>query len=1241
MHLRSLAAVLILGGLAVGVHDARAGTWPPPRGTDMSNPANWPNDPGYAGDWNYWGFLPRQLAGSQPYVASDVKLGASGMHIDQAWTYTTGRPDVRIAVLDCGIDWSRADLANKAHLSAAELSGTHRPQNAQGTQCPAADPTHPELGWDCDGDGVFTVADYRDDPRISPAATSPNCKSGTIAGDVNQNCLLDAGDLITLFSDKVDDDNNGYTDDISGWDFYKDDNNPYDDTRYNHGSGEAEDSSGEGNNGMDDIGTCPDCRFLMLRVGDSFVADGTDFAKAVVYAADNDVKVVQEALGTVSQTAFSKAAIDYAYAHGTTVVASMADENSRHHNMPAVTNHTLPVHAIATDKTMITVKGSEVYTDATTFIAFNACTNYGGQNMLSVSGNSCSSEATGKGSGQVGLILSEGLNKGLQLTPEEVMQLLKMNAEIIDVPESRSPDPNVSGAFYESLPYFSQRFGYGRPRMDKTLEAIDQGKIPPEVDLTSPAWFDVLYADRTTAPVPVVGRVAAARAQSYDYVVEWAPGVEPSDALFQPLTDWVRNVPSTTTSGGASAPLAMLAPKQLNTSHARDPDSAMFGENDRTITVRVRAIAHYASGDVPGQARRTLAVVNDLPAEVDGGSQNGLDRDLAQGFPLAMGASVEPSPKLADIDGDGIRDVVAAASDGRVHVFTMKGGTPAELPGFPFRTDIIDGLNPNVSDPTVPSYLSAPAYMHGGGIDPDIARESIVAAPAIGDVDGDGKDDLVVASWQGKVYVVGHDGQALPGWPQRLRRIPSCTLPQNPGATDLAHPCMDAGHKWARGAGASPVLVDFDGDGKLEIVQAAFDGYVYVWHGDGSPLAGWPVLVHNPKSDEYARIMSTPAVADFNGDGVPDVVTGSNEEVQQNSASFFLIDGRGTNTPGGSPYFKNWPFITTALHVLPMVVEGTDSSPAIADFTRSGHPEILFMSTGAPPKVFPADPGPQGSYVSDPPNRLPVYHTDAGTQVGFDPTAIFGAGTKAAPDTMWPAFGHPAIGDVDGDGVPDPIMAGASLSLLGSQEGGRPGRRGQQLLSMWSGATGHMTWGSPVPIEDYTLLSSEAVADISGDGYPEVLVGTGGYSLRAADACGCEAPSWPKFTGGWIATTPAVGDIDGDHSLEVVAGTRDGYLFAWHTRGTDTGVVQWESFHHDNANTGNYLIKLQQGVLKAAAHPIDCSVDCAAPPPPQNATYSAGGCGCRAAPDGDERAGGPAALLVAGLGAVLARRRRR
>jgi hypothetical protein len=69
---------------------------------------------------------------------------------------------------------------------------------------------------------------------------------------------------------------------------------------------------------------------------------------------------------------------------------------------------------------------------------------------------------------------------------------------------------------------------------------------------------------------------------------------------------------------------------------------------------------------------------------------------------------------------------------------------------------------------------------------------------------------------------------------------------------------------------------------------------------------------------------------------------------------------------------------------------------------------------------------------------------------------------------------------------------------------------------------------------------------------------------------------------------PAVGDITGDHGLEVVVTTREGYVYAWSTKGTDTGVVQWESFHHDNQNTGDYAWPLDQGALRVATKVLDC-----------------------------------------------------
>src|SRR5262249_53323115 len=63
--------------------------------------------------------------------------------------------------------------------------------------------------YDLNDDGVFDVADYAGDARVS---------------DANGNGLLDPQDLIRAFSDGTDADANGYVDDIAGWNFLDDDN---------------------------------------------------------------------------------------------------------------------------------------------------------------------------------------------------------------------------------------------------------------------------------------------------------------------------------------------------------------------------------------------------------------------------------------------------------------------------------------------------------------------------------------------------------------------------------------------------------------------------------------------------------------------------------------------------------------------------------------------------------------------------------------------------------------------------------------------------------------------------------------------------------------------------------------------------------------------------------------------------------------------------------------------------------
>ena len=116
--------------------------------------------------------------------------------------------------------------------------------------------------------------------------------------------------------------------------------------------------------------------------------------------------------------------------------------------------------------------------------------------------------------------------------------------------------------------------------------------------------------------------------------------------------------------------------------------------------------------------------------------------------------------------------------------------------------------------------------------------------------------------------------------------------------------------------------------------------------------------------------------------------------------------------------------------------------------------------------------------------------------------------------------------------------------------------------------TGTEAPGFAAPLMGLSFLTAPAVADITGDGRPEVIVGSDTSTLAAVQDDGTPAPGWPKFTGGWTLFTPAVADLDGDGRVEVAVTTREGELLVWNTPGRPKDV-QAGTWHQDAAHTGH------------------------------------------------------------------------
>ena len=81
----------------------------------------------------------------------------------------------------------------------------------------------------------------------------------------------------------------------------------------------------------------------------------------------------------------------------------------------------------------------------------------------------------------------------------------------------------------------------------------------------------------------------------------------------------------------------------------------------------------------------------------------------------------------------------------------------------------------------------------------------------------------------------------------------------------------------------------------------------------------------------------------------------------------------------------------------------------------------------------------------------------------------------------------------------------------------------------------------------------------------------GSTTCATSTPTGTEGAGFPKFTGGWLFSVPAIGDTDGDGKLEMTALTREGYSFQWDTDRPACGTNdEWWTARHDEWYTGAY-----------------------------------------------------------------------
>jgi len=125
----------------------------------------------------------------------------------------------------------------------------------------------------------------------------------------------------------IDDDGNGYIDDIRGWDFAYNNNDPID--ILGHGTHCSGIASAVTNNTIGIAGVCWNCKIMALK-GFNNQGQGYDdnLANAIYYAVNNGVDVISMSWGGLGFSQLLKDALDYAYAQGVVLVAAAGNLNS-------------------------------------------------------------------------------------------------------------------------------------------------------------------------------------------------------------------------------------------------------------------------------------------------------------------------------------------------------------------------------------------------------------------------------------------------------------------------------------------------------------------------------------------------------------------------------------------------------------------------------------------------------------------------------------------------------------------------------------------------------------------------------------------------------------------------------------------------------------------------------------------------------------------------------------------------